>query len=312
MFLVTVAAEAAGAAILSALFVAHGDGPAMAAWRGAFTAISAFCNAGFALQTDNLVPYRTDTAVLHVVSILVIAGGIGPAVVAGLPRAIRRRRLPLTSRIVLSSTAALLVVPAALILALEWGRSMRGLTAWQMVSNAWLHSVTTRTAGFNSLDVASMHPASITLTEVLMFIGGSPGGTAGGIKTTTMVILLLAVAAMLRGRPQVVVAGWRLPHFTVYKAAAIATMGLVSVAAGLLALQLTQDIDAGTALFEVLSALGTVGLSLGGTSRLDAAGKVIVMLCMFAGRVGPLTLVLMLGAGGRAKWTEPEQEIPTG
>jgi len=312
MLAMTFGAELCGALVLFACFAADGDGAGAAAWRALFTSVSAFCNAGFGLQSDNLVTYQRHTIVLHTVSLLIILGGLGPAVVAALPTAIRRRRLPLVPRIVIVTTAVLVAVPALLLLPLEWGGTLRDLTPWQAFSNAWLQSVTCRTAGFNSVDIAAYHPASITLTEILMFIGGSPGGTAGGIKTTTAVILLLAIAAMLRGRPQVVVGGWRLPHITVYKASAVATLYMLAVLAGFLALQLTQDIDATSALFEVISALGTVGLSIGATLRLDEAGKIIIMICMFAGRVGPLTLALMLGSGRGGKWAEPEQEVPIG
>jgi trk system potassium uptake protein TrkH len=139
-----------------------------------------------------------------------------------------------------------------------------------------------------------MEPATWTLVMILMFIGGSPASTAGGIKTTTLAVVVLAGAAAIRGREETVVGGRRLPFRTVMEAGAIASFGVACMLLGLVAIQLTQSMALEIALFEVVSALGTVGLSIGGTSQLDAVGKVIVMVMMFAGRVGPLTLFVMI------------------
>jgi trk system potassium uptake protein TrkH len=145
----------------------------------------------------------------------------------------------------------------------EWNHSMAHLSIPSKVTNALFQSVTLRTAGFNSVDLAQIHPATWTVMIVAMFIGGSPASTAGGAKTTTMAVLALSLLAVARGRPEVTAFARRIPHKVVYEATAI-------------------------------SALGTVGLTVGGTSQLDTAGKIIVMLCMFAGRVGPLTVFLFL------------------
>ncbi len=313
MLAVTFAIEALGTLLLALQFFASGDFAGRALWRGLFTAVSAFCNAGFALQTDNLIPYSTNPGILHVVAGLIIAGGLGPAVIAGLPAIVRGVKPTLHSRIVLLSTVVLLVFPAVLMLFLEWSRTLDGMSVVDRVTNAWFASVTTRTAGFNSVDMSAMHPASITAVQILMFIGGSPGSTAGGVKTTTVTVIVLAVIAALRGRKRATMSGWTIPHQTLYRAVAIVGLGLGLFLIALLALQLTQAMTFEQATFETLSALGTVGLSIGGTARLDSVGKVIVILVMYAGRIGPLTLFLFLQGEERAvRWKLPEQDIPTG
>jgi trk system potassium uptake protein TrkH len=148
---------------------------------------------------------------------------------------------------------------------------------------------------------------------VWMFIGGSPGSTAGGIKTTTAAVLLLAALAAIRGREQAAAFGRRIPHRSVYRAAAIATLGAASVLGAVVALLLTQSLSPGSALFEVISATGTVGLSMGATAQLDVLGKVVVMGCMFMGRVGPLSAFMLLSRrGGKESWRLPEEAIDVG
>lgn len=290
----TFVAEVVGACALSLLFHAAGDPPAMALWRGGFTAVSAFCNAGFALQTDSLVGYATHAGILHVVALLIILGGLSPAVILHVMG--RKRAGHLQTRLVLWTSGILLLVGTVLIGAAEWNNTLEGLSWMDKIHNSWFQSATLRTAGFNSVDIAVLRPATITLALVWMFIGGSPGGTAGGIKTTTFAVLMLAVFSTVRGLPRVTSFGRTLPQATVYRAASIATIGFFSMVMVLLAMQLTQDIDTVSTLFEVVSALGTVGLSMGATASLDAVGKIIVMLAMFVGRVGSLTMLVFLMA----------------
>ncbi|HVH99269.1 MAG TPA: potassium transporter TrkG [Enhygromyxa sp.] len=315
VLIVTGVSELLGAALLTGLFRLHGDGWLDAAWRGLFTAISAFCNAGFAIQSDNLISYQNNPLILHTIGLLIIVGGLGPAVVLAIPGALlRRRRASLHARIVLITTAILLVVPAILIGALEWNHSLVGLGTAARLHNAWFQSLTTRTAGFNSVDFAAMTPATHTLVEALMFIGGSPGSTAGGIKTTTLFVLVFAVVAVTRHQPVVVWGGWTIPHSTVFRAAAIVTLGASSVVFGVFMIELTQSMDTQRAIFEVVSALGTVGLSIGGTGALDSVGKQIIIVCMFMGRVAPLTLFLIFNRPVRqdGTWTYPEQDVSVG
>ncbi|MCB9741785.1 MAG: hypothetical protein H6740_04170 [Alphaproteobacteria bacterium] len=306
---VTLLTEGLGAALLTPLFMASGDGPLEAAWRALFTSVSAFCNAGFALQSDSLMPYQSRPGVLWVVSAVIIVGGLGPAVVAAV---LARRRSTLHTRLVLVSTAALLLVPTLGFLVLEWRHTLAGMGLVDRLTNAWFQSVTLRTAGFNSLDFGAIQPATWTLCILTMFVGGSPGSTAGGAKTTTMAVLLLAVTAAIRGQPEAEAFGRRIPHRTVHEAAAITTVFVLSCIAALAALQVTQQIPLDRALFEVVSALATVGVSMGATAELDAVGKFILIACMFAGRVGPLTLFVSLIGRSRVARRYPLEAVQIG
>lgn len=313
VLLVTLVAESLGAASLTLLFHAGGEALGPAAWRGSFTAVSAWCNAGFALQADSLVPYQGQPAVLLVVSALVVLGGLGPAVVVALPAWMARRRTELHVELTLWTSALLLLGAFSLLLAFEWGAGLGHLALGDRLANAWFQAVTPRTAGFNSLDLATLGAPSIVLLEGLMFIGGAPASTAGGIKVTTAAVLALATLGVLRGRRRAVAAGRRLGAETVERAVAVTLLGALSAAGVLLALLLTQDIPAGAAVFEAISALCTVGLSLGATAELDAVGKILVIAAMYLGRVGPLSVLMLFAAGRRPRpgW-RPESPVPVG
>jgi trk system potassium uptake protein TrkH len=158
-----------------------------------------------------------------------------------------------------------------------------------------------------------MRRSSITIIESLMFIGGSPGSTAGGIKTTTLALMVLSVIATLKGRSEVVIWGRTISQRSIVKATAIVFISACAVFAVLLGLLLTQSLSLEAALFEAFSALATVGLSIGATAQLDEVGKVIVIIAMFAGRIGPLTLFLLIGSDlNTENWKYPEEEIHTG
>ncbi len=309
---VTIITELLGAVVLFARFVRH-EGAADALWRAVFTAISAFCNAGFALQSDSLIGYNRDPLLLHTIALLIIAGGLSPLAIASLPDALRGRHTSLQIRLILTTTAILLIVGFFAFATFEWTNALGDLNYADRLHNAWFQSVTSRTAGFNAIDVAAMRPATQTLTIGLMFIGGSPGSTAGGTKTTTIAVLVLAVGAALKRRTEVTVFGRRVGHATVYRASAVFMLGVVAALGALVAVQLTQPIELGPAVFEVVSALATVGLSVGATATLDSVGKVIIIVCMFAGRVGPLTLFLFLTEPrGQPLWGQPEEEVDVG
>jgi trk system potassium uptake protein TrkH len=313
MLIVTVSAELAGALIMWGLFVSAGDTTAMAFWRALFTSVSAFCNAGFALQSDSLIPYQQLPATLHVVATLVIIGGLSPPVVAELPRIARGRALSVHAKMVLIVSAALLIGGALLIGALEWSNTLRPLDHIDRVHGAWFQSVITRTAGFNSVDIAALRPATIWIMTALMFVGGSPGSTAGGIKTTTLAVLFIAVRSAMRGRWEAEALGRSIRTATVFKAAALTTIAVAAVFVGVVAIEVTQPLPLDLALFEVVSALGTVGLSMGATALLDDVGKVVIMSCMFLGRIGPLTLFLFLRERHiDTPWRMPQTEVDVG
>lgn len=311
----TVVAEVIGALVLTMAFASHGDGLGAALWRGVFTSVSAFCNAGFALQSNSLMPYQHSPLVLHVVGLLIIMGGLSPLAVFALPAVVKRSAEPISAqaRLSLVAAAVLLVVGFVFILSFEWNHSLRGLPRIDRIHNAWFQSVTLRTAGFNSVDIAAVRPATLTLMLLWMFIGGSPGGTAGGVKTTTISVLVLSAFQAIRGRWTLEVFGKTIPARTRTKAAVIVVVAAATGLTGLVGIQLTQRMPTGLAVFEVVSALGTVGLSIGGTAQLDGIGKAIIIVCMFVGRVGGVTLLMFLSsrrslpAIGR-----PEEEIDVG
>lgn len=310
---VVFATEAAGALLLWPLFVRHGDGWGEAAWRAVFTSVSAFCNAGFALQPDSLHAYRSDPIVLLVVGAVVLVGSLGPVVVVGLPAWLRGEAVSLHVRLVLVTNLWLLLVPAVLFAVVEWTNTLGALSTLDKLVNATFTSITLRSAGYTSIDVEAVHPATWTLMLAAMFIGGSPGSSAGGVKTTTFAILIVAVTTAIRGRQEVRAYGRRLPHATVYQAASIGAVGVASVVVALFVVLLTQDMSLRVAAFEVVSALGTVGLTLGGTAELDDVGKVLIMACIFAGRVGPVALFAILsGVEERSRIRYPEARVPVG
>lgn len=311
----TIVAEGAGAALLAAAFLARGDGVPMALWRGLFTAISAFCNAGFALQSDSLIPYQDSPLVLHTVGALIVLGGLSPVAVFALPAVLRRAPAPISAqaRLALGAAGVLLVTGFVLILAFEWGGALGGLGIAAKLHNAWFQSVTLRTAGFNSIDIALVQPATLMLMLLWMFIGGSPGGTAGGVKTTTISVLALSAVQAVRGQWTIEAFGKAIPERTRTKAAVVVFVAAATGSIALVAMLLTQKMPTRMAVFEVVSALGTVGLSLGGTAALDGIGKAIIIVCMFVGRVGGLTLLMFLSSR-RARPTlgRPVEEIDVG
>ena len=290
----TLIAELAGALLLAAGFTAAGDTWNQALWRGLFTAVSAFCNAGFALQSDNLIPYRSEPLVLHTVAALIVLGGLAPAASLLLPQWLRGRAIPVGSRIALVTTAVLLLSGTVFYLVFEWGNSLAGLSPVDKLHNAWFQSVTLRTAGFNSVDIGGVIGPTYLVMLGFMFIGGSPGGTAGGIKTTTVGVLALTFWASVTGRNDIIVQNRRIPQSTVNRAVTVAASGLLVWLLALMALEITQQIPSRALAFEVTSALGTVGLSIGATPHLDGIGKIIIILTMFIGRVGPMTLFTLL------------------
>ncbi|MEZ6038174.1 MAG: potassium transporter TrkG [Planctomycetota bacterium] len=300
---VTFVTEGLGALLLTALFLGHGDAFGQALWRGVFTAVSAFCNAGFALQSDSLVPFQHSPAVLHTIAALIVLGGLSPAVVLAFTRRRvgGRRALPLQVRICALAAPVLLFAGAAFYLFAEWDHSLYGLSLADKLHNAWFQSATLRTAGFNSVDLAVVHPATYVMMLVLMFVGASPGGTAGGVKTTTVVVLAVSVWHTIRGAPRTTVFGRTLPDRTVQRAAVIVTIAVASGGVALVALLLTQSIPLPQAAFEVVSALATVGLSQGATAQLDDVGKLVILACMFAGRIGPLSIMMFMGQRSAAR-----------
>lgn len=291
----------------------------------AFHSVSAFCNAGFSnLPGGSIAPLAQGSGVPLVLLALFVSGGLGFGVLVTVVRRLRpapppdtrmihRRRIrlqvpaPLHYRLVIYSTLALLALGTGLILAVEWsGPAMEGLSAGRRLEAAFFHSASTRTAGFAYLPVVEFSDATLLLFCVLMFIGASPGGTGGGVKTTTILVQLASMRSILRRRNEVEILGRTLPRDLVSRAVAVvlSAAGLVLVSTFLLTL--VEDVPFLSLLFEATSAVATTGLSTGITPDLSNAGKVILIFDMFLGRVGPLTLFLLLGRPRRG----PEYRFP--
>lgn len=302
--------ELAGAALLSRRFMAHGYPAAKAIYHGVFHAVSAFCNAGFSLYADSLTGLRAEWGSMLTIMALIVFGGLGFLVVYDLLR-LRpwhsnpktRGRLTLHSRIVLTATVVLLLIPWVLFLALEWNHSLTGLPFSQKVLDSLFFAVTPRTAGFNVVVRGEMAAPSQLLSMLLMFVGGSPGSTAGGVKTSTILILLLTVIAMIRGREDTECFGRTVPTAAVREATVICFLSFCLVFAAFGIMLITEHTQPEPSsfsgfdlLFETVSAFGTVGLSTGATGHLSSVGRVCIIVLMFIGRLGPLTMALVVGS----------------
>ncbi len=290
----TAVSEITGAIILSLLFYQSGMPTGEALWQGIFTSISAFCNAGFALQSSSLIPFQKFPAILHTVALLIIIGGLAPAVTMAFPAWLSGRRVALAIRIALVATVSLLLIGTVVFMIFEWNGALAGLSIVDKIHNAWFQSVTLRTAGFNSVPLENVLGPTYIVMICLMFIGGSPGGTAGGVKTVTFGILIATFWSSISGYDDITLQERRILPETVYKAVTIIVAGVFLLLMMILMLEVTQLIDSRNLIFEATSALGTVGLSLGATAMLDSVGKIIIMLTMFAGRIGPVTLFTLL------------------
>lgn len=291
--------------------------PGEAVFQGIFHAISAFCNAGFDLKGDfrSLTAYRTDVLVNLVITSLIILGGLGFAVLVEFINWPHEKHLSLHSRIVVKVTLLLIIVGTLFIFLAESNNpaTLAGKGLQEKILASYFQAVTPRTAGFNTLPIAALRPATLFVIVLLMFIGASPGGTGGGIKTTTFVTLFLAVVATVRGKSQTEVGNRSLPGGLVLKSLAIAFLSLSLVVVITIALLLSEGKELLPTLFEVTSAFGTVGLSMGLTTELSVVGRLLITALMFAGRVGPLTIAVAVAQRQQPNHVRfPEETIMVG
>jgi trk system potassium uptake protein TrkH len=276
------------------------EGRWMGVYYALFHSISAFNNAGFALYPDSLSPYVGNPLVNFVILFQVVLGGLGFIVIFDLVTRYRnttRRPLTLHTKIVLTVTALLIGIAFVVVALFEWTNpaTLGMLPPAVKLQAALFQAITPRTAGFNTLDYADMRNASQVFTILLMFIGGSPGSTAGGIKTVTFFVLVGCAWSLGRGYGELSVFRRRVALDTVVKAGMIAVIGVMMSGCALTLLTLTDgNQDTFALLFETASAAGTVGLSLGVTSELSPLGKLIIISQMYLGRLGPLTFALAL------------------
>ncbi|QDT16246.1 TrkH family potassium uptake protein [Alienimonas californiensis] len=299
--------EAAGALLLYVAW-APSMGWREAAWPAAFHSVSAFCNAGFSTNADSLMSFQRSPFTLGIVSLLIVAGGLGFVVVEELlgryrdrSAGRRRRRLSTHTQLVLSVSAALLAGGWVLFAVFEWHGVLADLGVGHKLTNSLFMSVTARTAGFNTIDYAAATDSANLLTILLMMVGGSPGSTAGGMKTTTFALLGLLAWSRLRSQASVTVANRSVPEETVQRAVGLAVLATAVVMAGIFLLASFGDLlhkgdpFLGRA-FEVVSAVNTVGLSMNVTPHLSPGARWLIIVLMFVGRVGPLSLAAALRA----------------
>ena len=295
--------EAVGIVLLLFAFVPQFG--AEGVWVSVFTAISAFCNAGFDLfgrfgAYSSLVPYVNNYYVQAVIMFMIMAGGLGFMVWVELAEYRKKRRLSLHAKVVLQFSAIFWVGGAVLLALLEWSnpRTMGGLSVPGKIMAALFQSVSTRTAGMNTIDLAACSPISKLLMSVLQFIGAAPGSTGGGVKVTTFAVLILTIRSVAQGRDDCVIGGHHIESKTVYRALTIIVIGAVAAfgSAVVVYYNTAETVSVIDCIFESCSAFGTVGLSVGVTGQLNTGAKLLYMACMFMGRVGPASLAISLTA----------------
>lgn len=303
LFALFFAVEVAGAAILTALFVRE-KSFANALWHGLFHSISAVCNAGFSLNADSIVGYGNDPLVVLTMALLIVFGGLGFVVLAELFHLENgTSRLSLHTRTMLIGTAVFILGGAVLF----WG--LESEASWL---DALFQSVTARTAGFNSVDLVRWGTPSMLVLMFLMFVGAGPASTAGGIKITTFFAAFADVVSRMKQQEKVHWLGRRLPRQLVNNSIVLFAVAAIIVGVFTFLLTITETARLEVVLFEVFSALGTVGLSLGLTDDLTLPGKWIIITAMFVGRLGPLTFALLIISTSDVDYTYPEERMMIG
>jgi Trk-type K+ transport system membrane component len=292
--LTTLAFEALFAVALSArFFIAYDYGFSTAAIHGVFHSISAWNNAGFALYTDSFVGFANDWFLSIALCLAVILGGIGFPVLRTLAsHKLNWRMWPMHSKLMVSATAVLLALGTMMFLVFEWSnpRTLGAIPETARLHSAFFHSVQTRTAGFNSVDVAALNEESLLVSTILMFIGGGSASTAGGIKVTTFALLAFVIWAEIRGDRDVNMFGRRISEDSQRQALTVALVGVGVLAASTLTLMTLGDTSLTAAAFEAVSALSTVGLSTGVTTDEGSPTRIVLVVLMFIGRLGPVVL----------------------
>jgi trk system potassium uptake protein TrkH len=316
--LITLLVEVVGVVILTVRFALGGHGIGSLG-LGLFHSIAAFCNAGFDIFENGTASYAGDWTVNLTLIYLIIAGGLGFPVLVNLYYYRRVRRLTLQSKLVLITTAVLLVLGALSVALLEWTnpRTLGGEPLGTKVLMSLFQGVTPRTAGFATVTYSDMRDPTLTVQMALMFIGTAPVSTGGGVKVTTVALLWLIFLTQVRGQEEISAFGRQIPRSLIAKTVTVMTLSTLLVWGTTLMLMISDDVPLFTALFEITSAFGTVGLSLGPgyglATELGPFGKILLALVMFAGRVGPITLAVALSQRSKPRrYSYPEEEIAIG
>lgn len=315
VILVTLTVQLAVALLLALRFIPQ-LGVAKGIGFSLFHAISGFNNAGFDLfgEFRSLTQYVGDPIINFAIGTNIILGGIGFTVMADMLRYKKKKRLSVHTRLTLLVTAILLLFGMVVIFLLEYNNTLAALSWSDKLWASWFQSVVPRTAGFNTLDITALHPSTLFFIIILMFIGASPGSTGGGVKTTTFGMVVLAVISLAKGKEDAELFGRRIPKEQIYKGLGIILLAISWIVLATLVLDVLEEADFIKILFEVVSALATVGLSAGLTPTLSDGGKVLIMITMFLGRLGPLTVAYALTAREKRKqqYRYPEERIIIG
>lgn len=311
---VTLSIEAVGALLLSTRFIPiYGWGEGI--WFSIFHSISAFCNAGFDIIGNSLVPFANDIIINFTINSLIILGGLGFAVYIDIIRRRKLNKISVHAKLVLFMTGILLVLGTVLFFIIEYTNvhTIGNYTLDGKILASLFQSVVARTAGFNSVDIGNIRDTSAFLLIILMFIGGSPGSTAGGIKTTTFGVIAITAISTIRGETDVAIFKKRIGEEVIKKSIAIVFISLTLIVMVSFILTITEENIFLDLLFETTSAFATVGLSRGITPSLSNVGKSIIALTMYIGRVGPLTMAFALSKRvGEKKFRYAEGNIIVG
>ena len=310
--------ELAGAVLLSIRFIPM-FGFWQGAWFGIFHSVSAFCNAGFDLMgiitpSASLTIFADDPLVLITIMCLITIGGIGFLVWNDIAEhKLKISRYRLHAKIALSVSLVLIIAGAAFYLVFENNGAFSGMTAGEKILQAFFCSVTSRTAGFATLDYSSITQNGTLLTSLLMFIGASPGSTGGGIKSTTFLVIILTLISYIRGREDLNIFDRRLEHSVLQKTFSTVTLYLTCTIVAMFIIMAAQNLSFVDTAFESISAMSTVGLSRGVTSQLVPVSRIVDILLMYIGRVGSLSVALALSGHSRtAPVKKPEEKISIG
>jgi trk system potassium uptake protein len=311
---ITFAVELVGAVALSIGFISVGQSVREGIFQGVFHAIMAFCNSGFpTLPGNDLLPYAGNWLIVGALVVVITLGGLGFPVLVDLYN--EDRRLSVHSRVVLITSAALVIVGVLSVASFEWTNpnTLGGQSFGTKAAMSLFQGVTPRTAGFQTVSYPEMREPTLLVQVVLMFIGTAPTSTGGGIKVTTLALVVLIVVAQVRGQDRITLFWRTLPDPLVARALSVLALASLLVLTSTLALMISDGLELLPALFEVTSAFGTVGLTLDQTPHLSTFGKLLISLVMFLGRVGPITFIVALAARQRTPcYKYPEEEIAIG
>lgn len=316
IILTVIIIEGIGAIFLALRFARDMSIP-RAVYLGIFHSISAFCNAGFSPFTTGLENYAGSFTIIMTISYLIIIGGIGFTVIDSILLATRKKvkRFDLTSKVAILVSMILVILGTVLFFILEYNNkgTIGEMSLYEKILASFFQSVTTRTAGYNSVPMGNLTDGSIFLFCILMFIGASPGSTGGGIKTTTFGVLIFYVIGVIKKQEHVIIFNRRIGWEVLNRALAILILSLLYIGTITLIILSTQDFSLEEVIFEVISAFGTTGLTLGITTELNSFSKILIICTMFLGRLGPMTLALAFGGSNKVEKIQfPKENILVG